>query len=161
MSFIQKVSTIKNYNRAMKFVRRIEGHVLQDRGASALRDACDKVHITTGEETNPFLKMIHEFRKFKKSFSSYKYPRKAEIQKNPEYVYYDYLYLEPYKEVKIWVNRDTNKVKYFDESNGVKHKLVHFDEDGDVLHIRYDKAHPRRTLKSIFYGSGKREVSQN
>ena len=158
MSLIQKVSTIKNYNRAMKFVRRIEGHVLQDKGTSALRDACDKVHITTGEESNPLLRMIHKFRKLKKSFSSYKYPKRAEIQKTPEYVYYDYLYLDPRKEVKIWINRNTNKVKYFDECNGEKHKLVRFDEEGDVLHIRYDKAHPRRTLKSIFYGSGSREV---
>lgn len=106
-------------------------------------------------------KFIRKTQKVLNSSDSNNLGKKAFIQNTDKYICYNYATTEPVNVIKVWVSKLTNKIKYFEESNNIVNRVVKFDDNGDILHIRYDKEHPKRTLKSIFYGSGKREVTKN
>ena len=150
----------------MKYVRRTERCFLNEHGVSELQNACDTVHITTGNEKNPFRRFQHLCAVIKNSLPTFNFYKNADIEKRGENIFYNYLhfntfnYCGPDKTVCVRLNRNNNNIKYFTESDGITERSVRFGDNKDLIQITYSDALNGNMKKSIYFADGKRKVTK-
>lgn len=163
MSIIQKISTCKNYNRAMNAVKKAEIFVLKNDGLNELLASCDTVHITMPQEKGFLPSIKRFFASVKNTMPSFTFYEEAFISKFPhnstvEYRYKQHRTLVPNRTFKVVLDQKTNKIAYSKETSCGIDRFVRFDNDGKVLQIYYEGFNAPN--KSVFYGNGKREVTK-